>query len=288
VPEVQVPAVTGEPLGDAILILNERGFQAENIVEIMLKDPDVPEGHVVRQDPEADTTVKVTYSPINLYVSEGKEKTPMPELIGKSVSQAKTLLNQLGIQYDIKEEHRDNVAAGQVYDQVPYPEAEIIADEIEVILYVSKGQQSFAMPNLISLTINEAEAIINEKDLIRGTIHNDPSYTIPKGEVTRQEPYQENAQVMPGEIIDLWVSSGYPADAKLVEEVILVQPTQQGEPSDVVIRVNDARGNDQVYFQQTITEEMTFHVQLVLAPNTFGNVEVYLNGVFADTRAVSY
>lgn len=288
VPEVQIPTVTGEPLGDAILKLNESGFLAENIVEISVKDPEVPEGYVVRQDPEADTTVKVTYSPINLYVSEGKEKTPMPELIGKSVSQAKVLLNQLGIEFEIKEEHRDNVAAGQVYDQIPYPEAEIVADEVQAVLYVSKGQQSFAMPNLVSKTINEAEAILKEKQLVRGTIHNDPSYTIPKGEVTRQEPYQENAEVAPGEIIDLWVSSGYPADAKLVEEVILVQPSQQGEPTDVVIRVNDARGNDQVYFQETITEEMTFHVQLVLAPNTFGNVEVYLNGVFADTRAVSY
>jgi serine/threonine-protein kinase len=230
----------------------------------------------------------VNYSPITLYISLGKEKTDMLNLIGMSSSRAKLALEQKGIKFEVKEEHNERVPAGEVYDQVPHPEAKIIADETNAVIYVSKGLKSFPMPNLVTKSLNEAEMIIQEQQLIRGTIHQEPSYIIPQGEVIRQSPFKENDEVSRGEIIDLWVSSGFPANARFYEEAINVQPTSSGEKTDVVIRVNDARGKDQIFYQRTIADEELFNVQIVLAPNTIGVIEVYLNGVFVDSRAVSY
>ena len=288
VPEAQIPLVVGEPLEEAIEAFKEQGFNVEAIEQKTSKDQEVPEGHVIRQEPDANSTVKVNYSPIVLYVSEGKETVDMPELIGMDITRAKLLLEQRDIKYTVKEEHRDNVAVGEVYDQIPHPDAKIVPEDVEAVLYISKGQKSFAMPSLVGKSLSEAELILKEKELIRGTIREESSYTIPKGEIIQQSPFRENDQVSRGEIIDLLISSGYPNDAQLYEEQIVVQPTQAGQSTDVVIRVNDARGKDQVFYQRTITEEEIFNVQLVLAPNTIGVIEVYLNGVFVDSKAVSY
>jgi len=288
VPELEIPTVVGESLEDALTLFVEAGFNTENIIEEYQPSQDVEAGYIIRQSPSADTTVKVNYSPITLYISLGKEKTDMLNLIGMSSSRAKLALEQKGIKFEVKEEHNERAPAGEVYDQVPHPEAKIIADETNAVIYVSKGLKSFPMPNLVTKSLNEAEMIIQEQQLIRGTIHQEPSYIIPQGEVIRQSPFKENDEVSRGEIIDLWVSSGFPANARFYEEAINVQPTSSGEKTDVVIRVNDARGKDQIFYQRTIADEELFNVQIVLAPNTIGVIEVYLNGVFVDSRAVSY
>jgi len=288
VPEVQIPTVEGESLEDAISLFAEAGFNTENIIEEYQPNQDVEEGYIIRQNPSANTTVKVNYSPITLYISLGKEKTDMPNLVGMSSSRAKLVLEQKGIKVEVKEEHNERIPEGEVYDQIPHPEAEIIADETNAVIYVSKGLKSFPMPNLVAKSLNEAERIIQEQQLIRGTIHQEPSYVIAQGEVIRQSPFKENDEVSRGEIIDLWVSSGFPVNARFYEEEIYVQPTSPGEKTDVVIRVNDARGKDQIFYQRTIADEELFNVQIVLAPNTIGVIEVYLNGVFVDSRAVSY
>lgn len=288
VPEVEIPAVEGELLEEAIAKFEAEGFAVENIVQELRHDREVPEGHIIRQEPSANTTVKINYSPIVLFVSKGKETLEMPNVIGQGGSRAKILLEQQGFQVLIKEEHNDRVPEGEVYEQIPAPNTAVVADEVEVVLHVSKGLKAFPMPNLIAKSLNEAERILQEHQLIRGTIHQEPSYVVQRGEVIRQSPFKENDEVTRGDIIDLWISSGYPSEARFYEEAIFVQPTQPGARTDVIIKVNDARGRDQVFYQRTIADEELFNVQIVLAPNTIGVIEVYLNGVFVDSKAVSY
>ncbi|OEF98780.1 hypothetical protein BHF68_02420 [Desulfuribacillus alkaliarsenatis] len=288
VPETTMPAVEGELLSDAIVEIREAGFNVENIIEEPRYDLLVPEGQIIRQDPSANSRLKINFSPIVLYVSLGKEPAEMPDLVGMTVSRAKQLLEQRNFEVTIEERFNENVPEGQVYDQMPRSYVEVFPDETEVILYVSKGLEAFSMPNLVGQSLNEAERVLQEHQLVRGTIHQESSYVVQKGEVTRQAPFAEGNEVTRGEIIDIWISSGYPNEARFYEEAIFVQPTQPGQNTDVIIKVNDARGRDQIFYERTIADEELFTVQIVLAPNTIGVIEVYLNGVFVDSKAVSY
>ncbi|WP_083248301.1 Stk1 family PASTA domain-containing Ser/Thr kinase [Desulfuribacillus stibiiarsenatis] len=288
VPEARVPVVEGELLSEAILKFEELGFEASNIVEEYRYDQEVPEGHIIRQDPVGNSRVKVNYSPLTLFISKGKERTTIPNVIGNTASRAKFLLEQQGLQVEVIEEFNEKVNSGEVFNQVPSAGEEVIPGDTAVTIHVSKGLESFKMPNLITLSLAEAEKQLQVNGLVRGTIFQEPSYVVQRGEVIRQAPVKADDAVTKGQIIDLWISSGYPADARYYEEAIFVRPTQIGTKSDVVIKVSDARGKAQVFYQRTIVDEELFNVQLVLAPQTIGVIEVYLNGVFVDSKAVSY
>src|SRR5699024_8397362 len=107
-----------------------------------------------------------------------------------------------------------------------------------------------------------------------------------KGTVFRQYPFQPGAQASPGTEIELGVSSGYPSDARVESEPVLV--LVDDEPTDIRIVVSDARGKENEIVKKTIEQSETFHVEVVLSPTEDGVIMIYKDGEMIEERPITY
>jgi beta-lactam-binding protein with PASTA domain len=95
---VQVPALTGLPLAEALNKLQALGLKgtAKRVVS------DVPAGQVVAQEPGGGRELK-RGSAVMLTISKGKQQVAVPDVVGQSRSAATTALEQAGLKAGVLE-----------------------------------------------------------------------------------------------------------------------------------------------------------------------------------------
>lgn len=227
--EVDVPDVVNMTLDQAKQELASR--QLEALVEY-LESSDVPKDVVIRQNPSG-MKVRPGYK-VTLYVSEGPAKQKMPEVVKLKLSDAKERLTKWGIKPEnisvdpqFMDEEPDTVVT-----QTPGPGEEFTdPSAVMVKLIVSKGPETFKMPNLIGKTENEARnmVMVNNLKLSNENVSYEASYKQTKGRVIEQFPYQPGDEVSPGAEIKLIVSSGFPEEAGPMSVPVTIKPTSEGK-----------------------------------------------------------
>ena len=128
-----------------------------------------------------------------------------PDLEGKSLKEAETLLDELGLYLKAEDEKfNQSIPAGNIVSQdVPFGSKVKKGDEIKVVL--SKGPEIRLIPALAGEDIANAVSLLNVKGIsILKTVrvHSD---TTPEGRVIAQKPVPEE---WAGEPLTLVVSSG--------------------------------------------------------------------------------
>ena len=111
---ILVPALKGKTLAEAQALADERGFKVE-IVD-RKNNPDVPKD-VIYQVREAEGQAVRPGSVIAIWVSDGPEMVPVPDLRGKTIGQAKRALEEAGFLLGGTTKKRDFAEAGSVIDQ---------------------------------------------------------------------------------------------------------------------------------------------------------------------------
>jgi serine/threonine protein kinase len=111
---ILVPALKGKTLTEAQALADERGFKVE-IVD-RKNNPDVPKD-VIYQVREAEGQAVRPGSVIAIWVSDGPEMVPVPDLRGKTIGQAKRALEEAGFLLGGTTKKRDFADAGSVIDQ---------------------------------------------------------------------------------------------------------------------------------------------------------------------------
>ncbi|MDG0812340.1 hypothetical protein [Cohnella rhizosphaerae] len=91
----------------------------------------------------------------------------------------------------------------------------------------------------------------------------------------------------PGTEVTIWISSGYPADAKEKTWNVTVSPAVEGKTSTIKILLTDARG-DSEWGTKKIKTSQTFPINLVLSPDKEGQITVYRDDQFLDRIKVPY
>ncbi|WP_019120579.1 Stk1 family PASTA domain-containing Ser/Thr kinase [Brevibacillus massiliensis] len=286
VPETDVPPVEGMTLEQARKTLEAKHL-VPNLVE---ENNEAEQGTVFRQDPSPPMRVKEN-STVTLYVSKGPAEVPMDKLVGLDRDQAESLLKQKGFNLDnVKFTEREDSQApvGQVIDQSPGEGVSVIPSRAEVKVVVSKGVPMTTMPGVIGKTVELAEIDLLKAKLAKADeVKYQPSFE-PKGKVIGTFPYNAGDEVPQGSKVTLIVSNGeYPADAKTGDYQIYID-LNFGETAEIKIVVSDARGDNQVAWNQTIYESTGFNVPLVLAPNKNGKIVVYKNGTEYQSYNVDY
>ncbi len=118
-PEVTVPDVTGVSFEAA-----QDRLAADNLVARQagsLYAPKYPEGFVVSQRPEAGRNVKAGRI-INLMINAVSSKVPVPNLLGKRLSDAGAILQAADLQQgDVRRERNPGQPEGTVLAQEPLP-----------------------------------------------------------------------------------------------------------------------------------------------------------------------
>jgi serine/threonine-protein kinase len=125
IPEVVVPDLRGKPIESALSEL--RSLQLRGKYAGSVFDKRYPEGYVVSQRPEQGRLVKAGRT-IKLLASSGKRKVLVPNLLGRTVVQAETVLSVKGLYLGEKEESPvAQLDAGIILSQAPLPGEEVDA-----------------------------------------------------------------------------------------------------------------------------------------------------------------
>ena len=198
---VKVPDLRGKTEEEARAALKDTGLglTVEN-------DPQpsnqYDEGEIMSQDPApgdevaAHTTIKVVLSS-----GEEAETTKVPNVVGKSESEAEELIqkaNLIVVHGDAQ--YSDDVEEGDVISSDPTAGTEV--DEgTEVTIVVSLGSQPATVPNLRGKTASAAESALANAGL-SGSSSEDYSDSVPEGQVISQS-------IDPGEKVDKGTTVSY-------------------------------------------------------------------------------
>lgn len=181
-----------------------------------------PKGLLIRQEPQASTSVKRNSS-ITLYISNGIQSVKVPSLKGVSEAQAVAMLSQNGYKYDIFYETSTSVPRGDVLRTVPAENTEISASEV-IKLYISDGfdKSKVQVPDVSGLTAAEARYILQKAGLTPVENTSSAEYTdlVPAGCVISQSPAAKT-EVSPGTTITLIISLGEE------REPVITDPSEQ-------------------------------------------------------------
>ncbi|WP_372636605.1 Stk1 family PASTA domain-containing Ser/Thr kinase [Cohnella sp.] len=288
--DIEVPSVIGKERQEAIEILTRAGFQIVDPIKYEEVDDEEKYGKVIDQS-KKDVVAKEG-SPIELTVGKEKELPPMPALTGLQYDAAVSQLQAMGVNPNniLSVERHNESELGTVLDQIPQPEAKFdpTSATTKITLVVSKGEEAFPMPDLIGKLENEAKAMIERENLVLQEVFREPSYSTPKDEVFKQFPANKDEMVTPKTKVQIWVSSGFPADALEKKLEVTVSPAVEGQPSDIQILYSDATGDNIVNVSKRISSTTSFPVKLILSPDKTGLIIIMRDGVFLKSEPVYY
>lgn len=154
---VALPELEGRTLSQALATLEPLGLSVEQAEE---SSASVPLGSVTRTDPAAGSRVFKSSS-VTVYVSTGPKQVKVPDLMGRSASEASSLLTEAGLVPGTIKNYFAKEPAGQVFDLSA--EAGSILNEGSIIdILVSLGQ----LPDLVGQTSAVARTELANFDVL--------------------------------------------------------------------------------------------------------------------------
>ena len=155
----------------------------------------VAAGRVIESTPAAGVEI-TPGTAVALIVSKGPAPVTVPDVHGKSVGDAKSILGALGLQVTTTETFSDKVKSGIVISSSPGP-GTTVSKGATVNLVVSKGRQLFPVPDVTGMKIDRAIQVIE-----RAGFRADPRQAYPggPGKVFRETP---TGQQPKGTVIEL-------------------------------------------------------------------------------------
>jgi len=194
---VPVPDVVGATQEDATRALNDAGF------EVTVKqafDDTVARGLVMRQSPDAGTKFQEGAA-VTLTVSKGPPPVEVPTLVGQPLADAKAALRAVGLKAKEKKEFSTDVPRGHVISTDP-PAGTRLPRGSEVTLVVSKGPKTFAMPNVVGMSRESAQALLENLGLV---VHVVPIPGTQGDQVVYQDP-KAGRTVQQGQTVTIYVT----------------------------------------------------------------------------------
>ncbi|HLG20980.1 MAG TPA: PASTA domain-containing protein [Bdellovibrionota bacterium] len=167
------------------------------------------------------------------FLVRSKEEVRVPNLIGKTLSEAKHLLAQEQISLEVLGLHySDQIAGGSVLQQNVPPNEQVRAGRT-VGVYVSQGPRTRNAPRVIGLSIDAATAILRSAGLQAVTSAFACSESFPFGNIVAQDPAPGSAMIQ-NEVYVL--SSSGPCNSRFI------MANLAGSTLDAALRALDRAG----------------------------------------------
>lgn len=181
----------------------------------------------------------------------GSPEVDVPDVVGLSEERATTELEDAGL--EVKSRNRSNaeVDQGDVFRQDP--EAGATAEEGDMVtIFVSSGPGEVTVPNLLTLTEDQAEDALDQVGLELGRVKRESSDS-PEGTVFEQNP-GSGELLNEGESVNIVVSTGVatatvPDVVGLPEADAVAAIEDEGLTADVVTEPSDEAGEGIVIAQ---------------------------------------
>lgn len=137
----------------------------------------------------------------------GVETVVTPDVKNMSLDEAQRKLDDLGLNVTIKEEYDSNVESNHVISQMPEAGTNVKeGDSITIVL--SKGKKQAQVPNVVGLSLIDAESVLRENNLVLGNVKQEYSENFKEGNIIRQTPQSGTSISGNGEAVDVVVSKG--------------------------------------------------------------------------------
>lgn len=226
-------------------------------VDVQYEESDeVPENIVIRQSiPEGEMVEE--HSLVILTVSSGASGIEVPNVVGYEETQADTTLSALGFKVSKQTEYSDTVDEGYVISQTPEA-LEKIASGSTVVLTISAGpaEKTVSVPDLRGMTESDAKAKLEASNLKAGTVTEDYSDSVTKGNVLSQS-YSPGTEIGENSSVNFVISLGK-KDSTYNYSASISAPDGYVDGSTVTITLTTASGEKKVYttnsFPYTINE----------------------------------
>ncbi len=140
-------------------------------------------------------------------IIKSEDTVIVPNLEGKNVVYALELLTELELNTKVKgSEYTSDIPKNHVVFQEPQPGSEIKKGR-DVKIIISKGPKTVSMPNLIALSVQQANIILEENDMCQGELSRTYNTEVEKDRIMAQVP-SAGTVIARGACIDLLVSKG--------------------------------------------------------------------------------
>jgi serine/threonine-protein kinase len=188
---VKVPEVIGMTLEEAENYLTREGLSAN---PVYVSSEEYEAGIVFLQNPLPDATTRKGDT-VLLTVSSGRSSVPMPDLKGKTYTDAVNTLKGLGVtQITVEKVARNDYPADTVVSTYPEADTAITKDTV-ITLSVSGGE--IVVPDVTEMALAEAEQMLidNNLNLNPQLQYVDTEYEDEHGIVSSQSPEAESRVV---------------------------------------------------------------------------------------------
>ena len=233
---VTVPLLEGQEEALAVNNILDRDLNPHPIRQY---NDETKEGLVFDQDPEAGEKIE-RGNTVTIYVSQGKRRVDVPNVVGRSAADAAAELTQAGLERNEVQVFSDK-PEGTVIAQDPAAGKRVV-EGTRVRINVSQGARPIAVPNVIGQSFEDARsALAAEGFNVRRTNQNSniqPNTVID----TRPAPGSEQPR---GTTINVIVSKG-PQDVAVpnVEGLDETAAQQQLERAGLTVSVSDEPTDD--------------------------------------------
>jgi eukaryotic-like serine/threonine-protein kinase len=201
---VKVPNVVGMKKEKAMAILkasNLEVIEAGKRFDKMYLD----EGIIIFQSPIANLKVRENRR-IYLTISAGEETVEVPDLIGKSIADAKVALITVNLRMGAKTYDSTNIQESEIIIGQAIPKGRKVKPNsyIGITVTMTNKPGQIQVPNLKNKSLTEAEVIIPQSKLKVGKIHEVLRSDLNPNTVVDQYPLP-GTSVEEGKEIELWV-----------------------------------------------------------------------------------
>jgi eukaryotic-like serine/threonine-protein kinase len=285
--DVVVPDVANEDYDKAVTELASLGFKIKETVSV--ENNEVPEGKVIRTNPEAGKTVKEG-TEITIYKSIGKKKIEFGNFIGEDIEDIEqTLQNQNFLLVERDEVYSDE-PPGTIIAQSPSPGEKVVPDETEVTFTVSLGPEKITLKDLSGYTEKSVRDYVEEQGLYV-LVKYEHSDKVPEGLVISQTP-QANAKLEKGATVTVVISKGREPlpEKKVMQEIeIPYEPVYEGEIVEAQLYIQDAKHDmTKPYKTYRLTETVKEKVEFIIRPEETGYYRVTINNTVKREGVVPY
>jgi serine/threonine-protein kinase len=142
----------------------------------------------------------------NFNITPGQSGVAVSDVVGKSYTEAYATLTNSNLLVMRVYQESDTVPLDQVLSTDPVAGTRV-PENTSITVYVSSGAQQILVPNLLSMTEEQAKVALTNAKLNFGTVIQANSASALLGQVTATDPLA-NAQVAPGTTVNLVISNG--------------------------------------------------------------------------------
>jgi serine/threonine-protein kinase len=223
---VTVPSVIGLGFEEAKSKLDAAGL--EGLQSDLRYDPSKPIGTVIEQNPPADQVVKDGRR-IYLIISGGEQLYDVPNLVGRTLREAKFMLSQRNLEtQEVEYRPSAQYPAGIILSQLE-PTGSKVKKGTMIGLIVSTGMESgdIKVPDITGKNIEEAKKLIVQNKLSIGKINYQPTTTVALNSVIDQYP-KANTMAKENQKVDLFVN-------REVKKKIIIEGEGEEQKMDKIV-----------------------------------------------------